>query len=100
MLYYFHSKKEPSLTHEYFLRYTDSEKIRLIKLCAILRVADALDRSHKQHIKDITIKITDNHMSFEVPIAEEPLIEKWAFEKKSGLFSEVFGLNLKLNLRR
>lgn len=100
ILSYFHSKKEPSLTHEYFSKYTDSEKIKLVKLCAILRVADALDRSHKQHIKDITIKTTDNHMSFEVPITEEPLIEKWAFEKKSGLFSEVFGLNLKLNLRR
>ena len=97
---YFHSKKEPNLSHEFFSKYSDSEKIRLIKLCAILRVADALDRSHKQHIKDITIKTSENHMTFEVPIVDEPLIEKWAFEKKSGLFSEVFGLNLKLNLRR
>lgn len=100
ILSYFHSKKEPSLDHRFFSQYSDSDKIRLIKLCAILRVADALDRSHKQNIKNIIIKISDNQMTFDVPIIEEPLIERWAFEKKSGLFSEVFGLNLKLNLRR
>lgn len=100
ILSYFHSRKEPTLEHKYFSQYTDSEKIKLIKLCAILRVADALDRSHKQHIKDISVKISGNTMVFEVPITEEPLIERWAFDKKSGLFSEVFGLSLKLNLRR
>lgn len=100
ILAYFHSKKEPSLDHRFFSVYADSEKIKLIKLCAILRVADALDRSHKQHIKDIIIKTDNNQMTFEVPISEDLLIEKWAFEKKSGLFSEVFGLNLKLILRR
>jgi hypothetical protein len=39
-------------------------------------------------------------MILELAIADEPLIEKWAFEKKSELFSEVFGLNVKLILRR
>ena len=100
ILSYFHSKKEPSIDHRFFATYNDSEKIKIIKLIAILKVADSLDRSHKQQVKDIIIKIDNSNMILELAIADEPLIEKWAFEKKSELFSEVFGLNVKLILRR
>ena len=100
ILSYFHSKKEPSIDHRFFATYNDSEKIKIIKLIAILKVADSLDRSHKQQVKDIIIKIDNSNMILELAIADEPLIEKRAFEKKSELFSEVFGLNVKLILRR
>ena len=87
ILSYFHSKKEPSIDHRFFNNYSDSEKIKIIKLIAILKVADSLDRSHKQQVKDIIIKIDNSNMVLELSIADEPLIEKWAFEKKSELFS-------------
>lgn len=100
ILAYFHSKSEPDLSHPYFSDYADSEKIKLIKLIAILRVADSLDRSHSHHIKELNVKIEGNKMIIEVPTKNDLLVEKWAFEKKSSLFSEVFGLILKLSIVR
>ena len=52
----------------------------VIKLAAILRVADALDRSHSQRIKHIQIKRLDDEFIIETPGLDDPTVEQLAID--------------------
>jgi len=93
----YHSRKVP---HEDSIRYqklSRDDLILMAKLAAILRLAEALDRGHKQKFSDINIKVTAETMIVEVTTNELTLLEEWNFKQKSSLFSEVFGLKTALN---
>lgn len=70
-----------------------TEYMTVVKLTAILRVANALDRSHKQKIKDIKINLKDNHtMQIMVDTAEDLTLEQALFKEKSEFFEEVYSI--------
>ena len=70
-----------------------NEYMTIVKLTAILRVANALDRSHKQKIKDIRINLKDNHtMQILVDTTEDLTLEQALFMEKSEFFEEVFSI--------
>ncbi len=73
--------------------------MRVSKLAAILRVADALDRSHKQKIKKISVRITDDEMSVLTDTNANTALEQWAFNEKGRFFSEVFGIKAELKVK-
>ena len=62
------------------------------KLAAILRMADAMDRSYKQKIKQCSVTIRDGQMLVAATSKEDLTLEEWTFESKSNLFEEVYGL--------
>ncbi len=88
----YHRKSPPKDTHEHFKGLDKDEKKRVGMLAAILRIADALDRTHEGAIKDVDIKLTDGRAIFELKHSTEILPEKKAFERKKDLFEEVFNL--------
>lgn len=70
-----------------------NEYMTIVKLTAILRVANALDRSHKQKIKDIRVNLKDNHtMQILVDTTEDLTLEQALFMEKSEFFEEVFSI--------
>ena len=78
-----------------------SEYITIIKLTAILRLANAMDRSHKQKIKDIKVNIKDNHtMQILVDTTEDLTLEQALFPEKAELFEEVYSLRPVLKAKR
>ena len=62
------------------------------KLAAIVRMADAMDRSYKQKIKSCKVQIKDNTMLVIAKSKQELSLEEWTFANKSSFFEEVFGL--------
>ncbi len=88
----YHSGEIPSSNHLNFINLSEQSRIIVSKLSAIIRIADALDRSHKQKIKDMTVKCTDYEVIINVTASEDILLEKWTFEIKSEYFKEVFGV--------
>ncbi len=78
-----------------------SEYITIMKLTAILRLANALDRSHKQKIKDIKVNVKDNHiMQILVDTSEDLTLEQAMFPEKAELFEEVYSLKPVLKAKR
>jgi len=70
-----------------------SDYMKIAKLTAILRVANAMDRSHKQKIKDVRVTLKDNHtMQILVDTAEDLTLEQALFYEKSEFFEEVFSI--------
>lgn len=73
--------------------FVEKEILPLVaKLAAILRLADALDRSYRQKIKDCQVEVKGNELLVKVKSKEDLALEEWTFNNKANLFEAVFGL--------
>lgn len=89
---YYHSKGTPSNFDPNFSLLTPEEKVTTAKLAAIIRLADSIDRSHRQKavVKDIVLK--GEEMIITVDSADEMSLEEWTFADKVEFFENVFGI--------
>ena len=62
------------------------------KLAAIVRLADALDRSYMQKIHSCSVVLKDNCMRLQAASKENLALEMWTFADKSSFFEEVYGI--------
>lgn len=77
------------------------EYMTIIKLAAILRLANGLDRSHKQKIREIKLNIKDNHtMQILVNSEEDLTLEQAMLPEKTDLFEEVFSIRPVLKAKK
>jgi exopolyphosphatase/guanosine-5'-triphosphate,3'-diphosphate pyrophosphatase len=70
------------------------------KLSAILRVANALDQSHKQKFQDIRISLKDRNLVITVESLEDISLEQALFEAKTTYFENVFSMKPVLKEKR
>ncbi|HVZ38414.1 MAG TPA: Ppx/GppA phosphatase family protein [Candidatus Kapabacteria bacterium] len=89
----YHRKSHPKNRHPAFaaLRAADQECVRF--LAAILRVADGLDRTHKQVVESIETHFDDRAVSFRVHCSTDavPTFELWSASRKKDLMESQFG---------
>ncbi len=76
------------------------EYILISKLTAILRVANALDRSHKQKITKIKVSLSENKLVLSTDAMEDISLEKALFKSKADFFEEVYGIRPMIKQRR
>lgn len=86
----FHSEEDPSNLDESYRALEPYERIIVSKLSAILQLADSLDISHKQCIKNLEVTV-DEDLIVKVETDAEIILEQWVFENKAQFFYEVFG---------
>ncbi|PKL81902.1 MAG: exopolyphosphatase [Ignavibacteriae bacterium HGW-Ignavibacteriae-3] len=88
----YHRKSHPKQSHDEFSSLTEKTQTIIKKLAAILRVVDALDRTHSNVILRIDSAIKKNEVILKLVTDElkDPEIELWNLERRKGLFEEVF----------
>jgi|SRR5271157_207620 len=67
-----------------------------IKLMALMRMADALDSSHTEAVRNVRLKRKKGIPTLKLFGVGDLLLEKWAFAKRKSLFAETFGVKLEL----
>lgn len=82
--YFEELSKESSMSRE--------EYLVMAKLTAILRIANGLDRSHKQKFKNTKIALKEHELIFTVDSVEDITLEKGLFQYRAAFFEEVFSL--------
>ncbi|VBB06915.1 ppx/gppa phosphatase [Lucifera butyrica] len=89
---YYHSKGTPNDSDSNFSLLSMEQKVTVAKLAALIRLADALDRSHRQKavIHDIVLK--GDEMIISVSAQEDMSLEEWTFVDKADFFEDVFGI--------
>lgn len=93
----YHRKSHPKKSHDEFWQMNDKQKEIVRKLSSLLRIADAFDRTHGKKIKKIKASINNGTVELEFNLKDvNPEIEFWNFERRKGLFEEVFGKKIKL----
>ena len=93
----YHRKSHPKIKHENFSKLDEQSKELVKKLAGILRIADALDRSHKGIVNDLDIGIKEKILEINLKSCSgDPSLEIWGANIRKGLFEESFGYEVKL----
>ena len=90
----YHRGEHPRPEHQGYASLPRDDRTMILKLAAILRIADALDCRHSQHIPEYTIELTADTLFLHPSGAHDITMEKFALERKGALFEQVFGYAL------
>lgn len=74
--------------------------LTIAKLTAILRLANSLDRSHKQKLKGMRAQLLDNVLTLNVDTQEDVTLEKGFFDVSTEFFQEVFSVKPVLKTKK
>ncbi|MDP3849446.1 MAG: HD domain-containing protein [Luteolibacter sp.] len=88
----YHRHSVPVLDHPSYAALTTDDRIRVSKLAALLRVADALERTHAQRVSQIEIHRDSGKLRLRLPGLADAAVERLAMATKADLFEQVFGL--------
>lgn len=88
----YHSAGTPSNDSASFSVLPPESRLITAKLTAILRMADALDDSHQQKVKKITVSLKHDQVMITAQSDDDLSLERLTFEDKAAYFEEVFGL--------
>ena len=64
--------------------------MRVAKLTAILRLVNALDRTHQQKCSDVAVVLKDNELRITAATRQDLTLEANTFDEKAEFFEEVF----------
>ena len=104
----YHRGSEPKESHEPFIQLTAPEKKMVADMSAVLRLAEALDRSHRQVVQRIEFDVTPPRTKEEraavsllifVRPGESWEPETWALKEKKAMFERQFNLRLSFEVR-
>lgn len=93
----YHRRSEPRDDHEGFRDLSQDDRQAVRKLAGILRVADALDHEHRQHVRSVVAKQEGDCIVLTLETEGDTSLEDWAVEKKSSLFERAFSASLRLD---
>jgi exopolyphosphatase/guanosine-5'-triphosphate,3'-diphosphate pyrophosphatase len=86
----YHRKSMPTLEHEEFAALSPAERLRVQHLAALLRIADGLDRSHQQLVKELAAELQPGRIIVRLLTERAVSREIAAAEKKADLARSVF----------
>ncbi len=100
LLVRYHEGPEPGDHDDVYMSLSHKNRMLVSKLIAILQIACAMDASHRQKLMDPQIKISEDKLRIRVIPKESFLLERWAFERHTAFFFDVFGLEPQLRLQK
>jgi len=92
----YHRRGVPKPTHVEYMSLPRDRRMEISKLAALLRVADALDHSHSQQIREIELERLSDELVISVRGVSDLALERRAMAVKSDLFEDLYGLRLRL----
>ena len=90
----YHRKALPDEKHFNLTPLSRTEREKVAVLSSILRVADALDYSHRSVVKKVKVKSVPDQMVLECLVSGQHYSEDQSVNKKKDLFEKVFKRNL------
>jgi exopolyphosphatase / guanosine-5'-triphosphate,3'-diphosphate pyrophosphatase len=92
----YHRKAPPSSLHVNFIALPREDRVAVMKLAAILRVADALDRGHDQRVRLVAVERREDRLALRAEDSDgrsmDLSLERLSLAEKGDMFEDVFGL--------
>lgn len=82
-----------------FASLSSREQIAVSKLSAIFRLANAMDKSHLEKLRNVKMSLDEDRVLIKAQSSANTLLERWAFESAARYFKEVFGLSPELSVK-
>jgi exopolyphosphatase / guanosine-5'-triphosphate,3'-diphosphate pyrophosphatase len=80
--------------HEDYFSLKRADRSIILRLAAILQIADGFDRSHSQKVKNIKGSLSQERLTLTVECEEDCDLELWSAERKAKWFSDIFRLRV------
>jgi len=90
----YHRGNAPSAGDIDYIVLEREERILVLKMASLLRVADSLDRGHSQQIKRISVEKTKETLVLHTEGNHDLSLEQIALDEKGGMFQDVFGYKI------
>ena len=84
----------------YYRSLPPNKKVIVSKLTAMLRIADAMDASHRQKAGKISVTLQPDKLHISLDATEDMSFEMWSFEHRGVLFEQIIGVKPELRVRR
>ncbi len=81
----YHRGKKPKPDHPEMAGLGPEERRTIKILAGILRIADALDRSHAQPVERVELDLKDGHLHVRALTSRPAHLERWASERRKSL---------------
>jgi exopolyphosphatase / guanosine-5'-triphosphate,3'-diphosphate pyrophosphatase len=94
----YHRKAMPTVDHTAFGILSDVDRQRIGLLAPLLRIADALDNSHKSPVQELFCDITDDTVILYVGADGDLPEETQALARRSDMFRHVYRRDLQLRV--
>ena len=97
----YHRKSAPKPKHEEFARLSLKDQMIVKKLSGLLRVADALDRTHANLIRSLRCEWAGQSLTIHLETANSdiPSLEIYTAETRKDLFEEALGVKVNFVVR-
>ncbi len=92
----YHRRSTPHKRHPAYKELDKSLRKRVKKLSGILRVADGLDRSHYQNVRELEIIKEEEKILLRISTESDPELEIWGAMRKCSLFEKMTGKKLEI----
>lgn len=80
--------------------FSKDEYITMVKLNAILRTANVLDKSNHHKIKNVDVSLKAGILTITADTMADITLEKGLFHQKADIFQEVFGIRPLIKQKR
>jgi exopolyphosphatase/guanosine-5'-triphosphate,3'-diphosphate pyrophosphatase len=90
----YHRRSMPDKSHTAFMALDRDRRVDVIKLSALLRVANALDADHLQKVQNLRVLRHEEPWVLETEGAGDLTMERLAALSRTDLFTDVFGRRL------
>jgi exopolyphosphatase/guanosine-5'-triphosphate,3'-diphosphate pyrophosphatase len=95
----FNELLEPDFGHPSFCSFTEEELLLCSKLTAIFRLANALDKSRKQKLRELRVKLRGDELILSATCDQNLYLEQWAVQRCGVFFQEAFGIHPVLQIK-
>ena len=96
MLARYHRHGAPTPEDHSYAELDQPDRLRMQKLAAILRVADAMERAHSHRISHFSVRFNNRRLELVVSGVHDLTIENIALRSKADLFTAIFGYDVQV----
>lgn len=93
----YHRNSPPKPSHPIYRDLDTLQQMRVSKIASILRIADALNRSHAARAENLSVTLTPGVLNIHLADATDATVERSAMKSKGDLFQNIFGLEIHLH---
>jgi exopolyphosphatase/guanosine-5'-triphosphate,3'-diphosphate pyrophosphatase len=90
----YHRRSTPKPQHEAYAALDRNSRSLVVKLAAFLRLADALDREHRQKVQSVRAEVESGTLKLRLAGEGDLLLEGWSLKKKGDLMKRAFRLDI------
>lgn len=96
----YHRGSRPNSSHTHYASLSAQDRRRVKVLSGIVRLADALDRSHQQPVIDLTITSSQESLKLKALSRTPADLERWAAERRKSLLQSALNLPITIDIIR